>query len=165
MMVGFDICFIGIIELVVGFNVVEFIVDVIFRFCGLMFGVVDMVVDIGVIFVWEFFVLVWVRIVVVCVMKGFFVIDVFFFDIGDFLGLKEEMLQVFSFGFFVKLVIYFVQISVINVVFIFIMVEINYVCVVLIENVKGVGIVSGMMIDEVVVCQVWRLFVWVGIFF
>ncbi|WP_228412095.1 HpcH/HpaI aldolase/citrate lyase family protein, partial [Salmonella enterica] len=79
-------------------------------------------------------------------------------------GLKEETLQALSFGFSAKSAIHPAQISVINAAFTPTTAEINHARAVLTENAKGVGIVSGMMIDAAVARQARRLLARAGIF-
>ncbi|EGL6061826.1 HpcH/HpaI aldolase/citrate lyase family protein, partial [Escherichia coli] len=113
---------------------------------------------------WEPLALARARIVAACAMKGLLAIDAPFFDIGDFSGLKEETLQALSFGFSAKSAIHPAQISVINAAFTPTTAEINHARAVLTENAKGVGIVSGMMIDAAVARQARRLLARAGIF-
>ncbi|EDT5056265.1 CoA ester lyase [Salmonella enterica subsp. enterica serovar Oranienburg] len=164
MMAGSDTRLIGIIESVVGLNAVESIADATPRLCGLMFGAADMAADIGATPAWEPLALARARIVAACAMKGLLAIDAPFFDIGDFSGLKEETLQALSFGFSAKSAIHPAQISVINAAFTPTTAEINHARAVLTENAKGVGIVSGMMIDAAVARQARRLLARAGIF-
>ncbi|HGY2281770.1 TPA: itaconate degradation C-C-lyase RipC [Citrobacter braakii] len=162
-MTGSDTRLIGIIESVTALNAVESIVSATPRLSGLMFGAADMAADLGAALAWEPLVQVRARIVAACAMKSILAIDAPFFGIHDFSGLQDETLRASNFGFSAKSAIHPTQISLINTTFTPTTAEINRARSVVAENVKGVGTVNGVMIDEAVARQARRLLARAGI--
>lgn len=155
--VGSQTSLIGLIESLRGLNAVETIATATARLTGLMFGAADMAADIGSATTWEPLAIARSRIVNACSTSGIVAIDAPFFDIHDQVGLEAEVIKATEFGFTAKAAIHPAQINAINTLFTPTEAEITRARSVLAENVKGVGTLNGMMIDEAIARQARRI--------
>ena len=118
------------------------------RLAGLMFGTADMAADLGADLTWNSLLYARSRLIAAAALKGLLSIDAPFFAFKDVTRLVQETANAVALGFSGKCAIHPSQIAVINAALVPSGSEISHARAVLQENIKGVGVVNGVMVDE-----------------
>ena len=141
---------VGIVESARGLSALGSIAEATPRLAGLMLGAADMAADLGADTAWEPLSFARGRMVAACALAGIAAIDAPFFDVHDANGLFQETARAVSRGFRSKAAIHPGQVGAINAALTPDQHAIERARAVLAENIAGVGLVDGQMIDEAV---------------
>jgi (S)-citramalyl-CoA lyase len=148
---------VGLIESAAGLKEAEAIAAASPRLRGLLFGAADMAADLSASTAWDALSHARGRVVSACALSGVLAIDTPFFDVHDRDGLASEMAKAIAMGFSAKAAIHPNQIPTINAALTPSAADVEKARAVLRENAKGVGTVSGQMIDEAVARKARRV--------
>jgi (S)-citramalyl-CoA lyase len=153
---------VGLIESARGLAAAEEIVAATPRLEALLFGAADMSADLGAATDWVPLAYARARLVAACALAGVVAIDSPFFDVKDHEGLTQETSQAVALGFAAKAAIHPNQIATINAALTPRPEEVAQARAILAENVKGVGVVQGQMVDEAVARKARRILIAAG---
>ncbi|HEY2682978.1 MAG TPA: aldolase/citrate lyase family protein [Steroidobacteraceae bacterium] len=145
------------IESAQGLAEVEHIATASPRLAGLMFGTADMAADLGADLTWSALLYARSRLVAAAALRGLLAIDAPFFAIKDMPRLVQETASAVALGFSGKCAVHPSQVAVINAALVPSGSEISNARAVLEENLKGVGVVNGVMVDEAVARRARRV--------
>jgi (S)-citramalyl-CoA lyase len=148
---------VGLIESVQGLAACEAIAAATPRLEALLFGGADMSADLGAATAWPPLAYARARLVAACALAGVLAIDSPFFDVKDHEGLTQETSQAVALGFAAKAAIHPNQIATINAALTPRPEEVTQARAILAENIKGVGVVQGQMVDEAVARKARRI--------
>ena len=140
-------CLIGMIESAEGLKMAAEFGKGPPRLAGLMFGAADMAADLGTTVAWEPLAYARSGLVAACARCGIAAIDAPYFQMDDEPGLRAETNRAAAFGFLAKAAIHPAQIRIIHETLTPTDAQIDQARAILVENAKGVGRVSGGMID------------------
>ena len=127
------------------------------RLVAVLFGAADLSADLGAEVAWAPLAYARSRLVVACALAGVLAIDSPFFDVNDHDGLTQETSQAVALGFVGKAAIHPSQVAPINAALTPRPEEVAQARAILAENVKGVGVVQGQMVDEAVARKARRV--------
>ncbi len=127
------------------------------RLGALMFGTADMAADLGADLSWNALLYARSRLVAAAALKALLSIDAPFFDLRDMPGLEREAAHAVALGFSGKCAVHPAQVEPINAALLPSPAEIAHARAVLQENIKGVGTVQGIMVDEAVARRARRV--------
>ena len=145
------------IESAVGLKHVDEIATATPRLAGLMFGTADMAADLGSDHSWNALLYARSRLVAAAALRGLLTVDAPYFDIPNMSGLEEETDLAVALGFSGKCAIHPNHVAVINEALVPSEVEVAHARAALDENIKGVGVVDGIMVDEAVARRARRV--------
>src|ERR1700677_3582437 len=154
---GKTIRLIALIESAQGLAACETIAASTPRLEALLFGAADMSADLGAGTAWPPLAYARARLVAACALAGVLAIDSPFFDVKDHEGLTQETSQAVALGFAAKAAIHPNQIATINAALTPRPEEVTQARAILAENIKGVGVVQGQMVDEAVAREARRI--------
>ena len=127
------------------------------RLVAVLFGAADLSADLGAEVAWAPLAYARSRLVAACALAGVLAIDSPFFDVNDHDGLTQETSQAVALGFVGKAAIHPSQVAPINAALTPRPEEVAQARAILAENVKGVGVVQGQMVDEAVARKARRV--------
>jgi (S)-citramalyl-CoA lyase len=153
---------VALMESARGLAAVEEIATATPRLEALLFGAADMSADLGTQTAWAPLAHARSRLVAACALAGVLAIDSPFFDMKDHDGLTHETAQAVALGFAGKAAIHPNQITAINAALTPRPEEVARARAILAENVKGVGMVQGQMVDEAVARKARRILIAAG---
>lgn len=154
---AFDTLLVGLVESARGLQAANAIATATPRLHGLMLGTADLAADLGTEPAWEPLLYARSHLVAACAAGGIAAIDTPFFDLRDADGLAVEARRAVSLGFVAKAAIHPNQVAAINAALTPTEQQVAEARAVLTENKKGVGTVSGRMIDEAVARRARRI--------
>jgi (S)-citramalyl-CoA lyase len=148
---------VALIESARGLAALEEIAAATPRLQALLFGGADMSADLGAQTAWAPLAYARAQLVAACALTGVLTIDSPFFDVKDHEGLTQETAESVALGFAAKAAIHPNQIAAINAALTPRPEEVAQARAILAENIKGVGVVHGQMVDEAVARKARRI--------
>ena len=148
---------IGLIESARGIAACQEIAAATPRLEALLLGAADLSADLSTSSAWAPLAYARSRLVAACALAGILAIDSPFFDVKDHDGLVKETSEAVAFGFAGKAAIHPNQIETINGALTPRPEEVTKARAILAENVGGVGVVDGQMVDEAVARKARRI--------
>ncbi|CAO3429953.1 itaconate degradation C-C-lyase RipC [Azospirillum endophyticum] len=148
---------VALIETANGVAAAEAIARATSRLDSLFFGAADLAADLGAEMAWDPLLAARARVVNAAALAGLAVVDSPFFALGEEDGLRAEAAAAARMGFTGKAAIHPRQIATINQTFTPSAEQVEEARRILVENVKGVGVVDGRMIDEAVARKARRV--------